>query len=345
MSFQAPLVAMLLTCNAFASVAFAGVWLRRISAEIPLATFDHACELTGECEGLSLLQHRAADAPYQAPYKIDVTGPDSVILDDLAERWKDAITPQSGWYSEKNRKNWTSWGPRPPPYSEWQGPSDSSLRRQRLLGFARRFIGTVYQHHHNPFWNPYDHGFTSDPAGGKDLYWPWSPVTIGRGTAGIDCSDFSAYIYNLALGIQMTTNVADQANNSTGIHTSSGTQIIPLVMEVPNVAGTTRSNKPGDLADFIKGFLPGDLLYVRNLKGGDIADRKVGEVSHVVIWLGEFGRMADGSVSPQPLVLSSHDNTPPINSTRGLPPPGVHILPFDADNWFYKGFVRALRIL
>ena len=62
-----------------------------------------------------------------------------------------------------------------------------------------------------------------------------------------------------------------------------------------------------------------------------------------------------------PLVISSHDNTPAIfdttniNTTTGfpsdglilehLPPPGVQILPFTPDTWFYQNFSVAMQVV
>ena len=83
------------------------------------------------------------------------------------------------------------------------------------------------------------------------------------------------------------------------------------------------------------------------------------------MWLGSLASNGDGSASAVPLVISSHDNTPAIFDTQAinlqpgdlngfpldgqisehLPPPGVHILPFTVQNWFYQDFQLAMRIL
>jgi hypothetical protein len=88
-----------------------------------------------------------------------------------------------------------------------------------------------------------------------------------------------------------------------------------------------------------------------------------------VVWLGAYGTNSDGSSSTVPLVISSHDNTPAIFTTQDinldlnsafngfpnlnsgetietyLPPPGVQILPFTNQNWFYSNFQVAMRLL
>jgi hypothetical protein len=76
------------------------------------------------------------------------------------------------------------------------------------------------------------------------------------------------------------------------------------------------------------------------------------------MWLGQTG--TDSSGNTFPLVISSHDNKPAIfdtlaldatgfpldgNNAAHLPPPGVHILPFDQSNWFYQDFQLAMRVV
>lgn len=85
-----------------------------------------------------------------------------------------------------------------------------------------------------------------------------------------------------------------------------------------------------------------------------------GSILHVVVWLGTYGTNADGPPSDVPLVISSHDNTPAIFDTQSLntagypldgnivahlPPPGVQILPFTSENWFYTNFSVAMQIV
>lgn len=70
------------------------------------------------------------------------------------------------------------------------------------------------------------------------------------------------------------------------------------------------------------------------------------QVTPVVMWLGEYAARADGSPSDVPLVVSSHDNTPAVlDATGQLPPPGVQILPFTPERWFYQNFSHAMRVL
>lgn len=263
----------------------------------------------------------------------------------------------------------------------------ATSQRQSLLFAGRQLIGTIYQHLHVPAFDP-----ASVTSG-----FPWNPVTTnefiqtsqdlhagttttvlnpykadyGMPTPGIDCTDFSAYIYNIALGVQMHSGTSNQItfpNAAPGsisgpahaeLLDSGGNALTPDFFYSPNFGGIG-ANAPGSLDGVLSQLLPGDLLY---MKGGG------GTISHVVVWLGEYGTNTDGSPSPVPLVISSHDNTPAIFSVNGtdqidlitglptglepdgsnittfLPPPGVQILPFTSDTWFYQNFSVAMQVI
>ncbi len=255
--------------------------------------------------------------------------------------------------------------------------------QQRVLFAASQLIGTHYQHLHLP---------TFDPAQVSTSY-PWSPVstntvlqssqqlqnhsliqveanpyaaTYGSPQPGIDCTDFSAYAYSLALGIQMHSGTSTQVSFVDGsgvpvslgsgaiptapLLSSAGDIIAPTFIESPNF-GTSSINAPGSLDGVIAALRPGDLLYMRGAPDS---------ISHVVIWLGEYGTDTNGNPSASPLVISSHDNTPAIFDTADLningyptdgniaghlPPPGVQILPFTSETWFYQNFSVAMQVI
>ena len=179
---------------------------------------------------------------------------------------------------------------------------------------------------------------------------------------GIDCTDFSAYVYNLALGVQMHSGTSTQIKFTSGSGPATNNQPTALVLDsagallAPNFLlgpnyGTHDFNGAGSLDGVISLLQPGDLLYMVGSSN----------ITHVVMWLGEYGTLADGSPSPVPLVISSHDNTPAIFDTTAihpvtglpldgliqehLPPPGVHILPFTSDTWFYQNFSVAMQVV
>jgi cell wall-associated NlpC family hydrolase len=260
------------------------------------------------------------------------------------------------------------------------GVSATTWQQQRILAAANGLLqaGTHYQHLHMPNFDPRQ--VTSGTG------FPWSPVstnpylkstvdldqglsgtvpnpyaaTYGSPQPGIDCTDFSSYVYNLALGIQMHSGTPNQvtfggsgtlAPGNTAYATvldSSGNPLAPQFFYGPNF-GTAVHNGTNSLTTLVSQFQPGDLLYM-----GNPTDNLV----HVVMWLGQTG--TDSSGNTFPLVISSHDNTPAIfdtldldatgfpsdgNISGHLPPPGVHILPFDASNWFYQDFQLAMRVV
>lgn len=104
----------------------------------------------------------------------------------------------------------------------------------------------------------------------------------------IDCTDLSAYVYNLALGIQMYSGTGSQVEFTSGdspaednqptalVLDHTGAPITPTFITGPNY-GTSTVNAPGSLDAVIAQLQPGDLLYM--IGGG-------GELSHVVMWLG-----------------------------------------------------------
>jgi len=151
--------------------------------------------------------------------------------------------PQSDWYSNPKLG---SWGPHPtqyPPVKVPDGCDPVQWKRARIVAVAKKYIGLPYKHHHIPAWSPEE-------------------------GPGLDCSNFTSWVYNYGLGIKFNSD----------IHKQSGAQA------------------PGRLLKPDEPFAPGDLLYI--LKG----DRS--EVSHVVIWLDE-GHIIDshkGSVQVRDFV-------------------------------------------
>lgn len=149
------------------------------------------------------------------------------VTRDFAER--DALPetelPRHLWYKKRQTD---SWGPRAAVYPPVSPPNDVDpleWQRQRVAAVAQKYIGLPYRHHHIPAWAPEE-------------------------GPGLDCSNFTSWVYNYGLGRKFNSDVHKQAEgeNAPGRRLSDGE---PLVM--------------------------GDLLY--------ILKRDRSKVSHVVIYL------------------------------------------------------------
>ncbi|MBS1989301.1 MAG: C40 family peptidase [Cyanobacteria bacterium SZAS LIN-3] len=252
---------------------------------------------------------------YVSPYRIKYTIPLEKLLEPDSvpprnSRHEESQTPHRLWYSPEVRKRFGSWGPEArrfsPPDIEAALASDPAWMRQRLLAVGERYIGLPYQHHHIPDWDP--------PAN-----WPWKEVAYGRQSRGIDCSDFTSWLYNYGLGIKLTTDVHKQAQVKRA-PAPGGNGTIPL-----------QTIRGDDYPTLIKKLTSGDLLYIRNKKG---------EVNHVIMWVGQYGFSPDGT----PLVLDSTGSG--HKDSNGIDiPVGVHLRPFTPDSWYYKSFSHAHRII
>jgi cell wall-associated NlpC family hydrolase len=121
----------------------------------------------------------------------------------------------------------SSWGPWPARYAAPAIPSNCETlqwKRERVVAVAKKYIGLAYRHHHIP-------GFD------------------GGDGPGLDCSNFTAWVYNYGLGV--------------GINSAIGTQA--------DTAG--RRLNAGEARQ------AGDLLFIRSLDGASI--------SHVVMYVDE----------------------------------------------------------
>ena len=107
-------------------------------------------------------------------------------------------------------------------------------KRARVVAVAKKYIGLPYRHHHIPDWEP-----SGDVA----------PEEKGR---GLDCSNFSAWVFNYGLGVKFTSDLQEQAKSKYA---------------------------PGRVLANDEAFAPGDLLFIEKM------DRS--EISHVVIYIDE----------------------------------------------------------
>ena len=149
------------------------------------------------------------------------------------DRLPQSPLPQSQWYAKPGPG---SWGPKAatyPPVAVPAGYDAVAWKRARLAVVARRLVGLPYRHHHIPAYDPP----SQEP--------------------GLDCSNYTSWVYNYGLGLRFTSAIAAQ---------SSG----PLA--------------PGRRLSPDEPWAVGDLLYIKARDGS--------RVSHVALWLGD-GQLID----------------------------------------------------
>lgn len=169
------------------------------------------------------------------PALADAASPEQALTADFAahDRLPQSSLPPSLWYGNPRLG---SWGPKAAAYplvGVPAGVDPVAWKRARLAAVAQRLVGLPYRHHHIPAYNP--------PGEGR----------------GLDCSNFTSWVYNYGLGIRFPSAIAAQASG-------------------PKAPGRRLSpDEP---------WAVGDLLFITTRDGS--------RVSHVVLWLGD-GRLID----------------------------------------------------
>lgn len=250
--------------------------------------------------------------PYLSPYFVKYTIPEKELIGDLLDSDRGNPKLQSriayeDWYSPETRKRWGAWGV---PFKKFDPPEGIEKRsvewkRERIIAVGMRYQGYSYQHHHLPDWEPPED-------------WPWKPVGRGHNAKGIDCSNFTGWVYNLGLGIHFTTAIKEQSEQ---VETRVHDRTLPF----------SRIEKPKNYADCKKAFKTGDLLFIKN---------KAGEVSHVVLWVGEIGVSGDGT----PLILDSTGSGHKDRRGQAIPD-GVQLRPFNEKGWYFNSLSHVHRII
>lgn len=250
---------------------------------------------------------------YRSPYRLRLRHPERELSAGLdREPWNDARmeseVPFREWYSREARRRFGSWGPvaRQYPAAPEIPRRSREWLQDRIVLTASRWIGTPYQHHHIPNWDP--------PAD-----WPWKKVAYGRNSKGIDCSNFSSFYYNYGLGIKLDTGIRTQAERMR-VRGPGGRGVL----------GIERIEKRS-YDELVRRLEPGDLLYIRN-KGGHVA--------HVIMFLGATGESPDGT----PLVIDSTGGGHVDCEGRNIPI-GVHMRPFGRNSWYYESLSHAHRLV
>ena len=122
----------------------------------------------------------------------------------------------SEWYVRNANGNYIDGGrgPRPLAYPQVKVPAnagcdDATWKRERILIVALHYLNIpgnphalTYRHHHIPAWNPPTNTYPSNAKNPVPKSWQaW-----GAGT-GLDCSNYTAWVYNFGLGIKFTSDV------------------------------------------------------------------------------------------------------------------------------------------
>lgn len=121
-----------------------------------------------------------------------------------------------------------SWGPKPASYAGPAIPPScdrSDWQRRRVVAVAMKYLGLPYRHHHVPAFD-------------------------GGDGPGLDCSNFTSWVYNYGIGVRLDSDIERQAE-------TAGRKL---------AAGEARQ--------------PGDLLFIRTLD-----DKRI---SHVAIYLDDL---------------------------------------------------------
>lgn len=251
---------------------------------------------------------------YKSPYRVKFSFPDEELIGDLLKGprsdWKDyATVPHSQWQDPANQRRWGYWGPSIKQLSPPAGLAKKSPQwsRERVIATAMRYIGYSYQHHHVPDWEP-----SAD--------WPRDPdqkTPVGK---GVDCSNFTGFVYNLALGILPSTGISQQSEMTEAAGPGAGRSVPVKRIELPK-----------SYEDFPKELQTGDLLFVKSNRGN---------VSHVVLWVGSIGDSPDGT----PLIIDS-TGTGAKDSNGNTIPNGVHLRAFKRSVWYFTQASHVLRII
>jgi len=253
-------------------------------------------------------------APYRSPYRVELPFPTEELIPDLLKGERGAASheseiPVGEWYRAKQRK-FGSWGPspRPYPFPAIANEKSAEWKRARVIATALRYVGYHYRHHHIPDWDPPQGLHT--PAEGE-------PKHAGK---GLDCSNFTSFIYNQGLGIHLNSDIHKQSEIVQAPINGSG-RILPI-KTIP---------EQSSFEEWKKALKPGDLIYVRSRQQ---------KISHVIVWLGEWGISPDGI----PLIMDSHGSD--VKDSNGVAiPDGIHLRPFRPSSWYAKSSDHAHRII
>jgi hypothetical protein len=252
---------------------------------------------------------------YYSPYRIDLSGAPASIYAGLfspAPLTSSVVDP---------------WGPNRVTNAPPNLPSTdvSKFLQERLLAAYQSEIGIDYQHHYTANWLPT-----------QGSIWNLTS-TVGYQSEGIDCTNFTSYCYDDALGITMNSDTGQQALISP---TNPNGTIIPESLS--GAVSITTITHWSSYADLVSQLQPGDILFIH----GNPADRS--QVTHAITWLGMYG--VDKNGKGVPLIIDATGNAPEhVNSNNQVIREGVQIRPFgppgSTNDWYYENLDHVLRLI
>ncbi|MDD2715031.1 MAG: NlpC/P60 family protein [Candidatus Wallbacteria bacterium] len=259
---------------------------------------------TGEVAVRESLRPQVERAGYVSPYSVEFSYPESDLIFDILSGGRgdpvdEACIPYEEWYTQETKKHYGSWGPRARRFAPWEGLECKPAEwiRERVIAVGLRFEGYPYRHHHIPDWNPQ----------------PGIPDN-----RGIDCSCFTSFVYNLALGVTISSGIRQQAESKVAAKNDSGREV-----QIQRILKTTYQ-------PLVQKLRTGDLLYINKGK----------RICHVIIWVGAIGRSPDCV----PLILDS-TGSGHKDCNGSFIPDGVFLRPFEEKSWYYRNLSHALRII
>ncbi len=248
-----------------------------------------------------------AQSDYRSPYSVRFSIPENDLIGDIlhglrGNRHEESFIPYDEWESPNVKGKYGKWGPPARHYHQPEGIAERSgtWERERVIAVALRYQGYHYRHHHIPDWDAPE---LSHQPGGK----------------GIDCSNFTSFVYNQALGLKPSGDIQKQSEQ----------------LEIP-IGGTERFcrakriERPDTVKGFIDNLKTGDLLYIKSKD----------EIAHVIIWVGSIGLSSDET----PLIIDS-TGTNHKDSNGVQIPDGVHLRPFTEKSWYFKECSHILRYI
>ena len=250
---------------------------------------------------------------YHSPYALHFSSTVSELIGDILDGERGNPKVQSSfvfdrWNSKDVLTKYGSWGPPARHFAipDGVGSKSADWKRERVIATALRYQGISYQHHHIPAWDP--------PAD-----WPWKKVGLGHNAPGVDCSNFTSFVYNIALGIKINSDVTKQS------------ELTEMTFADGHKAPIQRIEKPSTYAEFVSVLKPGDLIFVRNNQE---------EISHVIMWVGA----ALAAPATTPLIIDS-TGAGHTDSSGVAIPDGVQLRPFEARSWYYKSAAHVFRLI